>query len=105
MGLRWKNQKWDVNDSSVSVRLGDFLNLHELVLTDRVSGMSRFCGRGEGAESKSVLSSDSEQVILSFKQAGNNVGLAGTGSIHLQSINHQLISHKDGVFPLIIHLW
>lgn len=52
--------------------------------------MSRFCGCGEGAESKSVLSSDPEQVILSFKQAGNNVGLAGTGSIHLQSINHQL---------------
>lgn len=66
------------------MRRRDFLTLHDFVLTDRVSGMSRFCGRGEGAESKSVLSSDSEQVILSFKQAGNNVGLAGTGSIHLK---------------------
>lgn len=66
--------------------------------------MSGFCGRGEGAESKSVLSSDSEQIILSFKQAGNNVGLAGTGSIHLQSINHHLISRKHDVFPSITHL-
>lgn len=66
--------------------------------------MGRFCGRGEGTESKSVLSSDSEQVILSFKQARNHVGLAGTGSIHLQSRNHQLISQKDSGFPLITPL-
>lgn len=69
------------------LRLRDFN--YEFVLTDGVSSMSRFCGGGEGPESQSVLSSDSEQVILSFQQAGNNVGLAGTGSIHLQARNQQ----------------
>lgn len=65
--------------------------------------MSGLCGSGEGAESKSVLCSDSEQVVLAFKQAWHNVGLAGTGSIHLPSTNHQLITPKNTVFPLITH--
>lgn len=81
--------------SGVSERLGGVLNLRECVLTDGVSGMSRVRGRGEGAEAKSVLRSDSEQVVLPFKQAGNNVGLAGTGGVHLQSRNQQLVSRKD----------
>lgn len=66
--------------------------------------MSGLCGSGEGAKSKSVLCSDSEQVVLSFKQAWHNVGLAGTGSIHLQSTNNQLIIPKNTVYPLIPHL-
>lgn len=62
----------------------------ESELTDGISGPGRFGGDGERAESKSVLSSDPEQVVLTFKQAWHHVGLAGTGCIHL--ITNQLIA-------------
>lgn len=59
------------------------MNLNLFVLTDGVSGVSGICGRGEGPKAKSVLCSDSEQVVLSLQQAWHDIGLAGTGSIHL----------------------
>jgi len=53
------------------------------VLTDGVSGPDRVGGDGERAESKSVLSSDPEQVFLTLQQTWNHVGLAGTSCVHL----------------------
>lgn len=66
------------------------------VLTDGVSGPSRISGDGERAKSKSVLSSDTEQVVLAFKKSWDHVGLAGTSSIHLikSQSNPQLINHN-----------
>lgn len=67
------------------------------ILTDGVSGPDRIGGDSEGAESKSVLSSDPEQVVLTFQQAWHNVSLAGTSCIHLetsQSINQLIIGKK-----------
>lgn len=68
----------------------------ESVLTDGVPGPGRFRGDGEWAESESVLSSDPEQVVLTFKQSRHHIGLAGTGCIHLitNQLNPQLINHN-----------
>lgn len=67
------------------------------VLTDGVSGPGGFTGNSERAESKSVLSTNPEQVVLTFQQTWHDVGLASTGCIHLithQPI-HQLINHQQ----------
>ncbi|TNN69580.1 hypothetical protein EYF80_020225 [Liparis tanakae] len=45
------------------------------VLTDGVSGPDRVGGDGERAESKSVLSSDPEQVFLTLQQTWNHITL------------------------------
>lgn len=67
----------------------------ESELTDGVSGPGGFGGNGERTESKSVFSSDPEQVVLTFKQAWHHVSLAGTGCIHLNnSINPSVIQSE-----------
>lgn len=68
----------------------------ESALTDGVSGPSRISGDGERTKSKSVLSSDPEQVVLAFKKSWDHVGLTGTSGIHLikSQSNPQLINHN-----------
>lgn len=43
------------------------LNVLMRVLTDGVSSLGRISGDGERAESKSVLSLDPEQILLTFE--------------------------------------
>lgn len=62
----------------------------ESALTDGVSGPSGISGDGERAKSKSVLSSDPEQVVLAFKKSWDHVGLAGTSGIDLKKVNQTL---------------
>lgn len=69
------------------------------VLTDGISGPGRVRGDGERAKSKSVLSSDPEQVVLTLQQAGNHVGLAGTRRIDLMTNeSHQQPQTQIDVF-------
>lgn len=88
MGLRGRKRRISIR--IIPVRFWQFVLYFfswnsRSVLTDGVSGPGRIGGDGERAESKSVLSSDPEQVILTFQQAWHHVGLAGTGCIHLTS--------------------
>lgn len=70
--------------------VGDCAGCCESALTDGVSGPSRISGDGERAKSKSVLSSDPEQVVLAFKKSWDHVGLAGTSGIDLKKVNQTL---------------
>ena len=69
------------------------VTLSGCVLTDGISGPSRFCGDGEWTKTESILSSDPEQVVLTLQKTWHHVRLTGTGCVHLitNQSTHQFI--------------